>query len=114
MEDGNGKDKPIEQPEAKTEEILAQERQERYIKNPDSFVECSEIVACCIREPNVGIGFSILISKCKRTELDIAQAELNHKMDMVRCSMDMEAKIALQSKIIPAKHGILDFGRRHK
>ena len=111
MEDGNGKDKPIEQPESKTEEVLAQERLKRYQDNPQSFTEEHEIVVCVKRNPK---GLMYMIDGKLPQELNIAWAELNRKIINILNSIEIYRAQEEKSKIIPAKHGILDFGRRHK
>ncbi len=108
----NGK---LELEPVKTEEQLKTERAERYTKDPDTFIELSEVVCVVIRNPKSQLGVSVMVGNAKRSEIDIAQIELSYRIDLVRRQMDIQSEQA--HKIIPAKHGILDgarkiFGRR--
>ncbi len=109
IDGGNGKDHPAPQ---KTEEQLASERFGRYQKDPASFIELSEIVCAAIRDSHSAVGISVLIDHNDRVGMDIAQSELNYRMDYVRRQIDLAAAKARQPKIQPA--GIMDFvrGRR--
>ena len=108
---GNGKLAP--EP-AKTEEQLSQERKERFAKDPDSFIECSEIVCGALRNPGSSVGVSIVIGVAKRTEMDIAQAELNRRIDSVCRQMDAQAEMERKGKIQPVKGSMFDFARRKR
>lgn len=104
-----GQDKPVE----KTQEQLDKERAERFAKEPYSFIEISELLCGAIRNPKSSIGISILIGNCKRSELNNAQVEFNHRMELARRSMDIESEMkqqAAKNLLIP-KHGMFDFAR---
>jgi len=101
----NGHIEPV-----KTTEQLAKERLERYQKDPQSFIEIGEIVACAIKTPGLGLGVATFIGNCKRSELDIAYSELNMSMT----ERLMELRMAAQTKIIPAKGSMFDFARRKR
>lgn len=79
-------DKPVE----KIQDELNKERAERFAKNPESFIECSELICAAIRRESSPIGVSVMIGNSKRSELNQAQAELNHRIDMCRRAMDMQ------------------------
>ena len=103
------------QPE-KTEEQLMAERLERYQKDPKSFIEISEIILCCIRNPKSQLGVSVFVGRCKRSELDIANVELNHITNKQRMQMDIagEMKQQIANGLIktPRQHGMMNFARK--
>lgn len=102
----NGKIEP-----EKTQEVLDKERAERFAKEPHSFIEVNELICAAIRNPKSQLGISILVGNCKRSELNQAQVELNHRMEIARRQMDIEAEVN-HSKILPAKGSFLNFARR--
>jgi hypothetical protein len=106
MSGDNGKIEP-----EKTQEVLDKERTERFTKEPFSFIEVSELICGAIRNPKSQIGISILVGNCKRSELNNAQIELTHRMELARRAMDIEADMT-HPKIIPAKGSMLNFARR--
>lgn len=83
--------------EEKTDEQLKEERLVRYNSNPDSFIEISELVCAAMRNPKSQIGVSIMVGNVKRSELNQAQAELNHRIDLCRRSMDIESDMKQQA-----------------
>jgi len=107
---GNGKLETEKQPE-KTQEQLDKERSERFAKEPFSFVEINELICAAIRNPKSQLGISVLVGNCKRSELNNAQVELAHRLELARRAMDIEMEMK-HPKIIPAKGGILNFARR--
>ena len=132
-DDGNGKLEPKEEPKVhicntcgskieyppkdindkeiiKTEEQSKAEQAKRFADNPETFIEISELICAVIRNPKSQLGVSVMIGNAKRSEIDISQSELNYRIDLIRRQMD----VGQQSKIVPARHGILDFGRRRK
>lgn len=100
----------------KTQEQLDKERSERFAKEPYSFIEINELICGAIRNPKSSIGISIMIGdRCRRSELNNAQIELNHRMELARRSLDIEAEMkqqAAKNLIVPQKGGILNFARR--
>jgi hypothetical protein len=100
--------------EVKTEEQLKQERNERFAKDPETFIEISELVCAVIRNPKSQLGISVMVGNCKRSELNQAESELVHILRKTRISMDIQSEMIHQSKIQPAKGGMLDFVRRRK
>ena len=106
----NGEDKPI-----KTQEELDKERAERFAKDPYSFIEISELICGAIRNSNSSIGISIMVGTAKRSELNNAQVELTHRIELARRGMDIQAEIE-HPKIIPGKgsflNGIRNLGRK--
>ena len=114
---GNGKLGTEKQPE-KTQEQLDQERAERFAKDPHSFIEIGKLICAVMRNPKSTIGVSVLVNVCGRAELDIAQIEITHRMDLCRRSMDIESGMkrhAMKGLIVPGKpHRIMDFMRRKK
>jgi hypothetical protein len=106
------KDKSEETPAEKTPEQLAQERLERYQKNPDSFVEISELVVATIKTPK---GMSIYISNhCLKSDIALSMMELNHGISKMLLRREVESDMkrqAAQGLIKPAR-GIIDFARR--
>jgi hypothetical protein len=114
---GEAEEQIVKQPE-KTEEQLMAERLERYKKDPHSFIEFKEIILCALRNPKSGLGISVFLGNCNRTELDVAQIELTHICNKMRLNMDIQSEMkrqAMNNLIVPGqpkKHGILDFARR--
>jgi len=108
----NGKEE--QKPQEKTEEQLKQERLERYQKNPGMFFESTEIIFAALNNPQEKFSPSILVGKCSRAELDVAQVELNHRINMIRHSMDIESQMKAQvaKELITPAHGIRNFMRR--
>jgi len=112
----NGFDTTNKSPE-KTPEQFKQERLERYQKNPETFLEFQDIIFATIRNPKSALGVSVLICNCKRTEMDIAQVEINHRLNMLRSRMDIEAEMkkqAVEGLIVTQPHKIIDFLRRKR
>jgi hypothetical protein len=106
------------QPE-KTPEQTAQERLERYQKDPLSFVEMSDVILAAVRNPKSQIGISVAIGQCKRSELDVSWAEMQHIITKFMIRMDVEADMKRQAaeQIIKpggdnGKHRIMDFMRK--
>jgi len=91
----------------KTSEELAAERLKRYQDNPDSFTENVEIVVAVKRAPD---GLMYKISGTAK-ELELCGINLlrkiMHALDNLEASANMH-------KVVPAKHGIIDFMRRRK
>lgn len=125
MSDGNGdslkkenQEAPVEKTPEQLDTELDTERLERYQKDPKQFVELSDVVLLAIRNPNSQLGLSVFTGGCKRSELDIAQVELNHTINKMRISMDIKAemkKAVANNLLVPKKQGgILPFvrGRR--
>ena len=102
---------PVEakEKEEKTSEQIETERLDRYIKNPDSFVELSELACAVLLTPGQGLGVAVMIGKIPRIVLNVDQVELNHALNGVRIAMD-QAK----QQIVKPKGSILDFARRKK
>lgn len=96
----------------KTDEQLKIERSARHTSNPETFIELSDLICVVVRNPKSQLGVSVFIGNVRRSEIDIGQSELNHRIELTRRQMDIEAEMKHQSKIVPAKHGILDFRRR--
>ena len=94
--------------EEKTPEQIETERLDRYMKNPDSFVELRSLICAAIVDARSDLGVGILVAQAPRAILDIAQAELIHAINNTRNGMDQAKK-----KIIKP-NGILDFARRKK
>jgi len=103
--DNNGKILP-----EKTEEQLIRERAERFAKDPNSFIEISELICGVARTDKTSMGISIFVNNVRRSELNNAQVELNCRIDTIRKGMDMAQQ---KTKIIPAKGGILNFVRKN-
>ena len=80
-------------------DLLLTERLERYTKDPNTFIEVSEIIACIIRSP---FGPMMLIQGTKM-ELQIGWAELNRRMIDELRRMDLEQ--AMKNKSMLHKHG---------
>ena len=112
-DDGNGK---LTKEQPKTEEQLKEERLERYKKNPELFFETTEVILCCFRNPKSSMGVSAFVGRCKRQELDIADAELHHIANKYRIQMDVETDMKRQMAggLIKPKptHGMMNFARK--
>jgi len=96
------------QPETpKTPEQLAQERLERYQKEPLMFIELTETVCCVAKNEQSPLKLATFINPdAKRSALGIALTELTYRIHCMLNQLDNQ-----KNKIIPAKHGILNFGR---
>ena len=114
MSNDNGDDGKLTPEPTKTEEQLASERFSRYQKDPITFIELSDLICGVVRNPKSQLGVSVFIGIAKRSEIDIAEIELVHRISLTRRQMDIEAEMLHQSKIVPAKHGIFDFARKRK
>jgi hypothetical protein len=98
-----------------TPEYLAAQRLTRYQKDPQSFVEVSEIIACAIKTPGLGLGVAVHIGNCKRSELDIAKSEL--ELNLIERLMELKSAAEMQQngvKIIPPKGSMFNFARRKR
>lgn len=94
----------------KTEEQLAQERLERYKKEPNRFVEVSEMIACVVRTSDAG---PMILIKGTKFELQLAWAELNQKIMQKISQQEMEATMKKQALIKPGfLGGIRNMGRK--
>jgi hypothetical protein len=102
----------------KNEEQLDKERTERFTKDPYSFIEINELICGAIRNPKSSIGISILLGNCKRSELNNVQVELNHRFELARRSLDIEAEMKKEvskTLIIPGNgkvHNMLEGARK--
>jgi hypothetical protein len=93
MSEDNGNHKPEAE---KTAEQIASERFARYQKNPESFTEHTDIIACFVRSPR---GPMIMI-KGSQVELECAWAQLNLKiMNALRGIEIKQAEMAKASTI---------------
>ena len=73
--------------EEKSLSQLATERKARYDKDPDSFVEMSEIIVV-IKRVNGGVAH--YIGQAKRSELNIAKSELQYQIDQALLYIDSQ------------------------
>lgn len=102
----------LKKEEPKTPELIASERLARYQANPESFVELSEIIACVVRNPGLGLGVATYIdTHTKREEFDIAYSELQVSLIDMALQFRMRQDLATK-KVIPAKGSFLN-GIRH-
>ena len=111
----SGDNGELKKEEVKTPEVIAAERLARYQADPQKFVEISEIIACAIKTPGIGLGVAVFVGNCKRSEIDIAKTEL--EMAMIERLMELKQVSQMQQagvKILPAKHGMFDFVRRKR
>ncbi len=83
-----------------------QERLERYQKDPNSFVERSELILAVKRSPE---GVQYFIGNTTAHELKVIKYGIDLRIDSVIGSMIMASK----SKIIQP-HGIMNFARGKK
>jgi hypothetical protein len=95
-DNGNGKDTSIDEIK-KQKELESHEKQKRFAEHPENFIELSDIIVCSIRNPQSGLGLSVYIGNCKRSELDITSTELNHVINKRLISMDIESEMKVQS-----------------
>ena len=96
----------------KTPEQLSEERSKRYINDPESFIELHELICGVIKTPGIGMGVSCMVAKTSRTNLDVAQMELMHRMNNVRMNMDLDS--AVKSKIVKPGGMMSRFARGKK
>lgn len=106
----NGHEPEKETP-IRTPEELAELRLERYKENSANFIEVADLAFAAVKIPN-SHWISIFIGNVSRTQLDIAQVELNHTVNKIRLRMDIESEMKQEAakKIIPG--GIMNFARR--
>jgi len=90
----------IKKEETKTPEQLKAERAERFNKNPDSFIEISEIVVAAIRHDKSTLGIGVIVGNHKRSLFNQAQCEIVHTLEKARMSMDMQQEMMKQGAII--------------
>ena len=102
----------VKKEEVKTDIQLANERHERYTKNPETFIEISELICAVMRNPKSQLGISVMIGYAQRSELNQGQAELNHLIDLLRRQMDIESQAKHQSKHVITPGSMMDFARR--
>lgn len=109
---GDNGDKLTPEPQApiKTTKQLAQERLERYQKNPEKFVEFSEIVVCVKRSTQ---GLGVYINGDKH-ELQIAWAELNESIMGILRAMKLEAAMKQEAakNMIQKPGAMMNFARK--
>lgn len=102
--------------EIKTPEQIAQEeyqeRLERYQKNPTAFIEISELICAVMRSNKSQLGISVYIGPAKRSELNMAFAELNCRLGFMLQQQMIQSE---EKRIVtPDKGGILGFARRRR
>jgi hypothetical protein len=85
---GNNGDK-----QEKTQEQLKEERHQRYLDKPNSFIEVSELACAAMLDSRSQLGISVMVGETTRAKLDIAQVELNHIINRVRIQMDVSAEM---------------------
>jgi hypothetical protein len=78
-------------------ELLDKRRIERFTSNPDTFIEISELICAVMRNPKSQLGISVFIGNAKRSEINNSQIELNHRLDLARRQMDIEAEMRKQA-----------------
>jgi hypothetical protein len=101
--------------EEKTPEQIRKERFERYQLAPDTFIELSDVVFVAFRNTKSALGVSFIVGNCKRSEMDISEIEIVHRLSMLRSRMDIEAQMKKQAEqVLVPKHGMMDFMRRKK
>jgi hypothetical protein len=81
----------------KTEETLAQERLERYQKDPLSFVELQDVIHMTVRNPKSPIGISVFRGNAKRSEVDLSWSELNFVIHKSMAEMDIASAMKHQA-----------------
>lgn len=86
--------------EAKTPEQLKAERAERFAKNPDSFIEISEIVVAAVKHEKSTLDIVVIVGNHRRSLFNQAQCEIIHALNKARMSMDMQQEMMRQEKII--------------
>jgi hypothetical protein len=86
--------------EAKTPEQLKADRIERFNKNPDSFIEISDIVVAAIRSEKSTLDIAVIVGNHRRSLFNQAQCEIIHALNKARMSMDMQQEMMRQEKII--------------
>jgi hypothetical protein len=96
------------------DELLNKQRIKRFNEAPETFIEISELICAAIRNPKSPLGISIWIGNAKRSEIDIAEIELVHRVSLARRQMDITSEMLKQGKIEPVKHGMFDFARKRK
>ena len=101
-----------EEPKVKTAEEVKADRLERYMKEPESFFEYTQLACAVVFDKRSDLGVGVMVAKnMPRALLDIAQMEITHTMEEKRKDMDNAVK---PSKIIKPGGGIMGFARRKK
>jgi len=101
----------------KYDELQMAARLQRYQKDPRTFIELSDIVLMAVRNPQSQLGISVFVGNCKRSEMDIAEAEVNHLLHKQRLQLDIAQEMkqqAMKNLVMPHKGGILNFVRGKK
>jgi len=86
--------------ETKTPEQLKAERAERFNKNPDSFIEISDIVVAAVKHDKSTLDIAVIVGHYKRSLYNQAQCEIVHALEKARMSIDMQQEMMKQGKII--------------
>lgn len=102
MSGDNGQDKPIDE---RTPEVLATERLLRYQANPESFTENTDLVLGVKKTAN---GLAYILGNNTPNGLKILKWDVDAQIDAAIYNIIAASK----SKIVPVKHGIMDFVRR--
>ena len=90
----------IKKEETKTPEQLKAERIERFNKNPESFIEISEIVVAAVKHEKSTLDIAVIVGNCRRSLFNQAQCEITHALNKARMSMDMQQETMKQGIII--------------
>lgn len=102
-DNGNGKQEEpkntINQEKAE-KELASHERLKRFTEHPESFVELSEVIIMAVKNPQSQLGLSVFVGNCRRQELDIGVAELQHIVHKVMINMDIQSEMAHQKPVI--------------
>ncbi len=98
----------------KTEQQLKAEKIKAFTENPDNFLAISEIICCVVRNSKSQLGISAFVGKCKRSEINMAESELNHLISKTRLRMDMDSAMKQSQILTPNKPGFKGMFRRHK
>ena len=107
---GNGHD-PEKAKEVLTPEELKKARLDRYMKEPETFVELEDVVCMVVKNKTSSLGISVFIGNVQRSLLNQGQMELSHVANKIRLKMDIESEMK-HPKIVPGKGSMLNFMRR--
>ena len=95
------------------DELIKQKRLERYQKDPETFLEISDIICAAVRNRRSNFGMALIMGNASREEVDKAWSELNHRFQISLTQMDIESDMKRQAAngLIKSKGGILNFAR---
>ena len=85
--------------EVLTPEEAKKQRLGRYTKDPNSFIEVTELVCAAIKDSRSSLGISVMVGHVSRNLMDVGQVELNHMMNKIRLNLDIKTEMSKANRI---------------